>query len=163
MHGKVERKIKEINASLQKTVHNERLSILQWETICSVISNSINDLPLAIGNVIDVENMDLLTPNRLLLGRNNNRSPTGNLLVSSDPSKLIKQSSKIYEIWFESWLLNHVPKLMHQSKWFHHERNLRSGDVVLFTKVDSLLLKQYTYGIIKELSLVPIPRFDESS
>ena len=97
--------------------------------------------------------MDLLTPNRLLLGRNNNRSPTGNLLVSSDPSKLIKQSSKIYEIWFESWLLNHVPKLMHQSKWFHHERNLRSGDVVLFTKVDSLLSKQYTYGIIKDVEL----------
>ena len=153
MHGKVERKIKEINASLEKIVHNERLSILQWETICSVISNSINDLPLAIGNLTDVENMDLLTPNRLLLGRNNNRSPTGNLLVSLDPSKLIKQSARIYDAWFESWLLNHVPKLMQQSKWFHHERNLRPGDVVLFTKVDSLLSKKYTYGMVKDVEI----------
>ena len=153
MHGKVERKVKEVNASLERTVHNERLSILQWETICSVISNSINDLPLAIGNVTDVENMDLLTPNRLLLGRNNNRSPTGNLLVNSNPTKLMNQSSKIYGVWFESWLLNHVPKLMKQSKWFKHDRNLQSGDVVLFTKVDSLLSKQYTYGIIKSIKL----------
>ena len=29
MHGKVERKIKEVNASLERSVHNERLSILQ--------------------------------------------------------------------------------------------------------------------------------------
>ena len=43
MHGKVERKIKEVNASMERSVHNERLSILQWETICTVISNSIND------------------------------------------------------------------------------------------------------------------------
>ena len=148
-----ERKIKEVNASFERTVHNQRLSILQWETICAVIPNSINDLPLAIGIMVDVENMNLLTPDRLLLGRNNNRSPTGNLLINSNPTKLINQSSKIYDVWFESWLLNHVPKLMNQSKWFDHEQNLQPGDVVLFTKVDSLLSKQYTYGIIKSVEL----------
>ncbi|XP_066920590.1 uncharacterized protein [Clytia hemisphaerica] len=108
MNGKVERKIKEVNTSLEKTIQNERLSILQWETITAIISNSINDLPIAIGNVIDVENMDLLTPNRLLLGRNNDRSPTGDFIISSNPTKLLDQNSKIYDAWFESWLLNHV-------------------------------------------------------
>jgi len=67
MNGKVERKIKEINASLERSINNERLSILQWETIVAVIANSINNLPLAVGNIVDVENMDLLTPNRLIL------------------------------------------------------------------------------------------------
>ena len=42
---------------------------------------------------------------------------------------------------------------MNQSKWFNHERNLQLGDVVLFTKVDSLLSKQYTYSIIKSVEL----------
>ena len=84
MNGKVERKIKEVNASLERTVHNEKLSILQWETVCSMISNSINNLPIAIGSVIDVENTYLLTPNRLLLGRNNDRSPSGNFIISSN-------------------------------------------------------------------------------
>lgn len=153
MNGKVERKIREVNQSLEKSVHNERLSILQWETICAVISNCINDLPIAIGSVIDVENMDLLTPNRLLLGRNNNRSPSGDLVISSDPTKLLNQSSKIYDAWFESWLMNHVPKLMQQSKWFNHERNLQIGDVVLFNKVESKLSKSYTYGMITNVEM----------
>ncbi|XP_066927799.1 uncharacterized protein [Clytia hemisphaerica] len=154
MNGKVERKIKEVNTSLEKTIQNERLSILQWETITAIISNSINDLPIAIGNVIDVENMDLLTPNRLLLGRNNDRSPTGDFIISSNPTKLLDQNSKIYDVWFESWLLNHVPKLMSQSKWFNHERNLQIGDVVLFNnKVESKLSKSYTYGIISNVEV----------
>ena len=50
----------------------ERLSILQWETLAAEISNSIDNLPLAIGNITgDLENLDLITPNRLRLGRNN--------------------------------------------------------------------------------------------
>jgi len=153
MNGKVERKIREINQSLEKSIQNERLSILQWETICAVISNSINDLPIAIRSVIDVENMDLLTPNRLLLGRNNDRSPTGDLVISTDPTKLLNQSSKVYDAWFESWLMNHVPKLMTQSKWFDHQRNLQVGDVVLFNKVDSKLSRSYTYGIISSVEV----------
>ena len=59
MNGKVERKIQEVNRSLKKSIQNERLSIMQWETIAATISNSINDLPLAVGNVVDSENMDL--------------------------------------------------------------------------------------------------------
>ena len=31
MHGKVERKIRQIKESIVKTIMNERLSILQWE------------------------------------------------------------------------------------------------------------------------------------
>ena len=54
----------------------ERLSILQWETLAAEISNSINNIPLAIGNITgDLENLDLITPNRLQLGRNNDRRP----------------------------------------------------------------------------------------
>ena len=71
MHGKVERKILMINSSIEKSVHNQRLSILQWETLASCTSNQINNLPIAVGNIVgDLECMDLIMPNRLLLGRN---------------------------------------------------------------------------------------------
>ena len=151
MHGKVERKIREVNSSLEKNLQNERLSILQWETICSMIANAINDLPIAIGNLTDVENFDLVTPNRLLLGRNNDRSPTGDFITSSSPTKIITQNFNIYDSWFESWLMNHVPKLLFQEKWFRHDRNLEVGDVVLFKKIDSSLSKTYTYGMISKV------------
>ena len=57
---------------------NERLSVIQWETCAAEIANRINDLPLAISNIIsDFEIIDLITPNRLKLGRNNDKSPSG--------------------------------------------------------------------------------------
>ena len=76
INGKVERKIRIIKESMEKNILNERLSIIQWETLSSKIANNINDLPLGLGNnVSDFESMDLITPNRLLLGKNNDRSP----------------------------------------------------------------------------------------
>ena len=86
MHGKVERKIQQIKSSMNRRIQNERLSILQWETLVAQISNSINDLPLALGNVVsEIETMDLIIPNRLRLGINNNRSPIYPLHITNNP------------------------------------------------------------------------------
>ena len=64
MHGKVERKIWQIKESIQKTIMNEQLLILQRETLPAEISNSINNLSLATGNITgDLENLDLITAN----------------------------------------------------------------------------------------------------
>ena len=152
MNGKVERKIKEINLSISKTLNNQRLSILQWETLAASIANQINNLPLAIGDVIgDFETLDLITPNRLLLGRNNDRSIDG-LITCDNPTKIIKDNEKCFNAWFETWLLVHVPKLMQQQKWFKNDE-ISVGDIVLFTKVDSVLQSRYTYGIITSLEM----------
>lgn len=129
MHGQVERKIKSIRKSLETNLHLHRLSIIQWETLVSVIGNSINNMPLAIGNITaDVETADLITPNRLLLGRNNDRSPTGNLYVVNDSIKLIRDNQKIFNAWFDAWLTSHVPSLIRRLKWFDSSRDLKKGD-----------------------------------
>ncbi len=39
---------------------------------------------------------------------------------------------------------------MKQQKWYQTDE-INVGDIVLFTKTDSVLSKSYTYGIIKEL------------
>ena len=92
--------------------------------------------------------MDLITPNRLLLGRNNDRCPVGPVAVSRDFNKIISNNKKIYNAWFENWLVSHVPKLMEQPKWFRDDRDLKEGDVVLFTKQESELGSNYQYGIV---------------
>ena len=151
-HGRVERKIKEIKISIEKNVQIERLSILQWETLGSEISNTINDLPLAIGNVVsEFEAMDLLTPNRLILGRNNNRSPIHPLAVSNNYQRIIKDNEKIFTTWFENWLISHVPKLMVQPKWYLDDRDVKVGDVIIFLKHESTLSNTYQYGMVKEI------------
>jgi len=152
MNGKVERKIREIKSSLERTLVEQRLSIIQWETISSEVANCINDLPLALGNIVsDFENMDIITPNRLRLGRNNNRSPVGTLQVTNNASKILKSNMMIFNSWFDNWLVSHVPKLINQPKWFRNDVDIKIGDVVLFLKNDSILSSIYQYGLVKDV------------
>ena len=122
MHGKVERKI-HVKVAMSKELEKERLSVVQWGTLGDQIAICINDTPLAIRHVPkDVEQMDLLTPNRLVLGRNNEHSPAGPLCVSNDSDKIIEQNANIMKACFECWLVSHVPKLIEQPKWFISDR-----------------------------------------
>ena len=96
VHGKVERKIREAKKSVHTNIHNERLSIIQWEILMAQISNSMNNLPIGVRNkVADLENLDILTPNRLILGRTNERSPNTHLLLSNDHKRMIEKT-RIY-------------------------------------------------------------------
>ena len=150
MNGKVERMIQEIKKSLEKDFHNRRLSVLQWETVAAQVANNINDLPLALGNkTSNLEMMDLLTPNRLRLGRNNERSPTGCMLVTTDHNRILEENKAIVETWFENWLVSHVPKLIEQPKWFKNEECIKKGDIVLFRKEEKVLSSTYQYGMVE--------------
>ena len=111
---------------------------------------SNQQLPLAIGNIVgDFECLDLITPNRLLLRRNNVRCQSG-IMNCTNPTNVIKENQAIFNSWFEVWLLVHVPKLMHQQMWFSSD-NINVGDVIMFTKSDSVISNSYTYGIVKSL------------
>ena len=90
MHGKVERKIQQIKKSMVKELDNRRLPIMQWETLGIQISNSIDNLPIGVGNKTDqLENLDILTPNRLILGKNNDRCPTQSLELTHDLKRIM--------------------------------------------------------------------------
>ena len=154
MHGKVERKIRHIRESFSKIFCNNRLSTIQWETLGDQVANSVNNLPIATRYVTrDVENLDLLTPNRLLLARNNDRCPAGPVNISENIGKIIEQNKSLYQAWFKAWLTSYVPLLMFQPKWFKSDRDPKIGDVVLFLKSESELDKQYQYGIISDLKV----------
>ena len=151
VNGKVERKIREVKESLERNMNNERMSIIQWETMSSKIANSINDLPLALrGQVSDLEALDLITPNRLLLGRNNNRCPDGDMIITDDPDKILVEHSKIFQAWFENWLVSCVPNMIEQPKWYKTMYHIKVGDIVLFTKNDCLT-PTYQYGMVSEV------------
>ena len=128
------------------------LRILALVTLLAAIANSINNMPIAVGNKVDsVENLDLITPNRLLLGRNNDRCPSKPLNVTSDYSRIIETNVNIFKIWFKYWLISCVPLLINRTKWFKSDKNLEIGDVVLFLKSDKEFDQQYQYGLVKEI------------
>ncbi|XP_066913063.1 uncharacterized protein [Clytia hemisphaerica] len=154
MNGLVERKIREVKKSIQKSVSNQRLSIMQWETFASRAANSINDLPLGIRDYDgDLQSLDIITPNRLRLGRNNDRSPTGEFRLSGNSSKIILQNQAIFDSWFELWLTSHVPGLIAKPKWFKSDTSLKKGDVVLFTKQDSPIRSNYQFGMVESVEI----------
>ena len=93
--------------------------------------------------------MDLITPNRLILGMNNDRCPSGPMNVTGSYEKIIDANKEIFNSWFENWLLSHVPKLMDHPKWFTTSRDLKEGDIVLFLKHESEISSSYQYGMIE--------------
>ena len=154
INGKVERRIRHIKESMEKSMNNERMSILQWETMGSQIANTVNDLPLALGNIVaDYEFMDLLTPNRLKLGRNNDRAPVFPVETDEQGSlqRVIDENNRIFRTWFDVWLVSHVPKLMDQPKWFKTDRDIKICDIVLMLKQEDDFRCTYQYGMIHEL------------
>ena len=152
MHGRVERKIRHIRESLERSLTGRKLSTIGWETVFAEIANSINDLPIGLASRnVDLGNLDLLTPNRLLLGRNNDRSPVEPVEVTGSYDRVIDANNDIFKIWFKCWLTEYVPNLMKQQKWFKGDRELAVGDIVLFKKAEKELECHYKYGMIKEL------------
>ena len=149
VHGKIERKIQTIKRSFVKLMDKDRLSIMQWETLGQQVANSINNMPIGLQNKCEMlEHLDILTPNRLILGRNNNRNPTVPLKVTHDLRGIIESNDIIVKAWFEVWLTSHVPNLIEQPKWFVSDRDIRVGDVVLFLKSDKEFDRQYQYGLV---------------
>ena len=154
MHGKVERKIRHAKECFEKHFHGERLSVIQWESLSAQVANTMNNLPIGLGNISkDLENIDLITPNRLMLARNNNRCPVGPVKVSSDVGKLIEQNNNILTVWFRAWLTSCVPSLIFQPKWFRSDRDLKVGDVVLFLKSEKEFEQLYQYGMVSDLKV----------
>ena len=79
--GRVERRIRTIRDTLVKIGTSEHASMtaLQWETLFSKVVNALDNLPIARGNNTTTGNLgsEIITANRIKLGRNNFRSLGG--------------------------------------------------------------------------------------
>ena len=95
---------------LHKMSINHEVSMLDWETVFSVISNIINSMPLAIKERRvrnGKELIDYLSPNTLLMGRNNWREPSGRFKITSNVGKIMEMNKQIledfYRLLYENW------------------------------------------------------------
>ena len=144
---------------MRDSVHNARLSTIEWETLCAEMANSINNLPVVIGNeTSELENLDLITPNRLRLSRNNSRSPIGVVELTDRFDRILQINSDIFNAWWEAWLTSAVPKLVPQPKWFRNDEDIKVGDVVLFKRTEGSLAGEYKYGMVDEVHRGPDDR-----
>ena len=133
--GQVERSIREIKKIFNAVFKPFSLTIMQYSTAFYFISNELNSIPICLGSkYTNCDNLDLISPSRLLLGRNNHRSPVG-VVVADLPSKWMETMEGVAEnwwkVWEQEWLLNLVPK---SKKWATGEPDLEVGNVVVFLK-----------------------------
>ena len=135
--GRVEARVKIMRGMLEKLCikADAVLSVLQWENLFSRISNMINDLPIAKctrSNVTD-PGWDIITPNRLLLGRNNMRSIEGWISLSKaiGSENLLRKNQAIMNTWYKLFAdrIHHL--IPRPNKWTKNDR-IQEGDICLF-------------------------------
>ena len=78
---------------------------------------------------------EIITPNRLKLGRNNSRSLEGNgidLDMSSNFTKILDRNCSIYQQWYQTFIDNVHLLNLRLNKWLKSGRLPLNGDIVLF-------------------------------
>ena len=94
-------------------------------------------MPISWGtNSRGYDNLDLITPARLIFGRNNLRSPIGHADTGeSNPGRILKQQRSVREAWWETWKSEAVGTYVPgNSKWTKNSREAKKDDVVIFLK-----------------------------
>ena len=158
--GRVEAKVKILRSMLQKLAINTETAVtaLEWETCFGKIANQIDDLPMAKGKTSNVSDIgwDIITPNRLKLGRNNYRSLDGPIMISGNlgVDNLLENNRKIQHTWYQMLIdrLHHL--IMKPTKWSKSDIP-NVDDIVLFIYLDGQRSKNraiWKLGKIIEIS-----------
>ena len=143
--GKVERYIREIRRVLNTSFESvEKQSAIQWETTFAQVSNFLNNTPLYARGNPDLPS--LVTPNRLLMGRNNYRVPVGDM-VELPPQQMLDRHNKITRMILNTIIENQT-SLMHRAKWTKDDKEPEVGDIVMFTLVENDVRQDWKLGKI---------------
>ena len=134
-----------IKCTLERTLVGTNVPVqtaMQWETVFAKIANTIDDLPLAKGNSDSSSRFgfEILTANRLKLGRNNFRSLAGEgIYVDTAPnlSKLLERNRKLYQTWYQLFIDEIQELNLRPQKWCTSSRLPVVGDLLMFVMSDS--------------------------
>ena len=158
--GRVERRIRTVKDLIERmgVQISNPMTAVQWETLFSKVASNLDDLPIARGDSSSVSNLgyDILTPNRLKLGRNNHRSLEGagfNIEMSRIPSKILERNREVFKTWYQLFIDNIHMLQVRPDKWSVNTRVPVVDDIVLFVLNDSEYTKSgSTWKLGKVLS-----------
>ena len=151
--GRVENKVKLLRESLQARAVSQEIPLtpLQWETVFAMVSNSLDDVPIAKTNSSNVSDplFDLITPNKLKMGRNNYRSIHGGGKFSDVtlPSALLDKNRKIFSAFY-SIMLDRLHYLQAKpQKWLKSaDRQPLLNDLVIFVFTETKMKTDWKLG-----------------
>ena len=105
-------------------------------TAFAYVANELNNLPIGLGSrYAGLDDLDLITPARLIFGRASTRAMSGYCQVEK-PTKLLEAMEAVFQAWWKVWaeqrLIDWVPQ---PAKWKRTNETVKVGDVVMFPKV----------------------------
>ena len=156
--GRVERKIRTVRSLLERTGTQTTtpMTSLNWETTFCKIASALDDLPIAKGDSSNVTNLgyEILTCNRLKLGRNNARAlERGGFDIESSkiPTNILEKNKEVYTVWYQLFCDNIHMLMLRPDKWNKNGRQPVVDDIVLFVFTDGSHSK---HGIVWKLGKV---------
>ena len=151
--GAVESLVKVAKRSIHLSVHNQRLSVPEFLTVCAEVSNLINERPLGTMPSLD-SSISILTPNSLILGRAVAKNPGGWQPQAGSAGERYRLVQEITAQFWKHWTELFAPSLVLQKKWRRACRSLKVGDVCLILESDTFK-GDYRLGLVKKV--VPGP------
>ena len=103
-------------------------------TVLAEVERILNDRPLVRGEG-QIDDLDPLTPSKLLLLRSNSCLPIGVFVGEDRFSKRWRQAQVLANTFWKRWIGEYLPTLQLRQKWRKGARNIQVKDLVLM--VDS--------------------------
>ena len=107
-----------------------------------VLANTVDNLPMAKRNTSNATNLgyEIITPNRLKLGRNNFRTLEGSgikLDMAANLTAMLERNRELYCEWYKIFIDNLHLLDLRPNKWLKNSRLPVLDDIVLFVFLDS--------------------------
>ena len=154
--GRVERRIRILRDMLARLSDTDDTSrtILEWETTFSRIASQVDDLPIARGSASAASDLgwEIITPNRLKLGRNTHRNLEGPVVLDNNPATQLERNRLIFSKWYRIFL-ERIPLFIPTADKVAG-RDVQVGDVVLFIFQDSNIPGMETWKLARVISLI---------
>ena len=132
MGGSWERLVGVVKISLFNIVKDRVLTDFPMITVFTEVENMVNNRPIT-ANSDSVDDLEALTPNHFLIGRNaNDRSYLGEINKQDICSrKRWRQVQLVTQHFWNRWLREYLPTLTKRVKWQKGDIPVKVGDLVL--------------------------------
>ena len=128
----------------EQTVNDEVFSTLLTE-----VERILNDRPL-LRHEGNVDELDPLTPSKLLLLRSNSTLPPGVFISEDRYNRRWRQAQLLTNTFWKRWVREYLPTLQERQKWQSVKRSLKTGDLVLM--VDEKIPRgQWPLAVVQEI------------
>jgi len=114
----------------------------------------VDDLPMARGDSSSASDVswEIITPNRLKLGRNNHRQLEGRVILNNCPQTQLERNQVLTARWYEIFI-QRIHLLIPPPR-VEHDRLPRNGDIVLFVHQDPNFKKLWVWRLGKVVEQV---------